>query len=199
MNLIDKLTEIFLEFPGIGPRQARRFSYYLLKQNQKDLDKISTLIRDLKQSVARCQKCQRFFPPANNESVCSICQSPNRDHSTLLIVEKDEDFTNFERTGAYNGRYYILGGTLPTLAQNVEKYINSKSLLKELEQNKIKEIIFGLSVTPDGDNTREYLTEVIFAKFPDITISLLGRGLSTGIEIEYADKETLKNALKTKV
>lgn len=202
MNEIEKLSKYFSEFPGIGPRQAKRFVYFLLSKNKGFLDELTLNINDLKKSISICPSCFRFFPKnKGSSSLCHICDDKNRDSSLLMIVSRDVDFENIEKTGSYNGLYFVLGGTVPILEKDPENKIRMKELLSKIEKkSNVKEIILALSANPEGENTADFIKEKILpiCEKLSIKISLLGRGLSTGLELEYSDSETLKNALKNR-
>ena len=193
-----KLIEIFSKFPGIGPRQAKRFVYYLLKQTESHNKNLSFLISMLKKETGSCTECFRFFNTARENATCSLCGDENRDNSMLMVVAKDVDLDNIEKTKSYNGFYFILGGLVPILEKNPEQKVRINELLKAIEKrNDLKEIILALSASPNGDNTAEYLKRILspIAEKKGIKISLLGRGISTGLELEYSDSDTLKHAL----
>lgn len=194
MNSINKLTELFSKFPGIGPRQAKRFVYFLLTRNSAFLEELSRLLLELKKEVSTCDLCKRFF--ANSHSkVCPTCSDTNRNSEMLMIVERDADFENIEKSKIYDGKYFILGGKVPILEKNPENRIRVAELKKRITDENIKEIILALSVNPDGENTEKYVRGLL----PDsIKVTILGRGLSTGIELEYPDSDTLKNAFKNR-
>ena len=202
-SLIDQLVESFRKFPGIGPRQARRFVYYLLRANNHTVENLTNQMRELKKSVIQCPSCLRFYPKSNTtkSKLCSICFDAGRDHSLLLIVEKDMDLENVERTDTYNGYYFVLGDLIPILDKEPEQRIRGKNLLSTIEEHRTKglqEIILALSANPEGDYTAQFVKKLISpicANF-NIKVSILGRGLSTGTELEYSDADTLKNALK---
>ncbi|MFQ5661702.1 MAG: recombination mediator RecR [Candidatus Paceibacteria bacterium] len=200
MNTINKLTEIFSKFPGIGPRQAKRFVYFLLTRNNGSLEELSRLILELKKDVSVCESCRRFFPKTSDSSICGICSDNNRERSQLMIVERDADFENIEKSGAYNGKYFILGGRVPILEKSPEQRIRVAELKERIKDENLKEIVLALSVSPDGENTEKYVKEILspVVEKNKIKISILGRGLSTGIELEYPDSETLKNAFKNR-
>src|ERR1700722_13402495 len=104
MDSIQKLTELFRQFPGIGPRQAKRFVYFLLAQPNGYATDISKLIAELKLEIAQCDMCMRFFPKdKSNSTTCSICRDAKRDGNTLMIVSRDVDFENIEKTRSFNG------------------------------------------------------------------------------------------------
>jgi len=120
-----------------------------------------------------------------------------------MLVSHDVDFENIEKTHFYNGYYFILGGTVPILEKIPEKRIRQKDLLAVLEKKAkdgLSEIIIALNYNPEGENTLNYLSEILkpFADKNNVKISTLGRGLSTGTELEYSDSDTIKNALKNR-
>ncbi len=200
MNSIERLTERFRQFPGIGPRQARRFVYFLLTRNREYLEELSELITTIKKEIRVCPSCMRFF--ANSKSpTCPICVDYNRDASQLMIVEKDVDLENIERAGAYQGFYFVLGGTVPILEKNPEQRIRLKELTskisQELDKGTLKEIILAFSVNAEGEHTTSTLRENLHSlqEKHGFKITTLGRGLSVGSELEYTDKETLGSAL----
>ena len=125
------------------------------------------------------------------------------DSSTLMIVEKDTDFDSVRRSGSYAGRYFILGGTIPVLEKDPASKIRIHELLERIEgatADGLTEIILALSVNPEGDFTRDYVTKAMSPQASQlgITITTLGRGLSTGTELEYSDGDTLRHALKNR-
>ena len=203
MDSIRRLTQYFSDFPGIGPRQAKRFVYFLLTRNQVYLEEMSNLLIHIKSNISICESCFRFFPSQGTMRVCSICGNPNRDQSSLLVVSRDVDLENIERTGTYEGVYFVLGGTVPILEQNPDEKIRTNDLMnrveKQLQTGILKEIILATNANPEGENTADYIRDRLVRRFETgITISVLGRGLSTGTDLEYSDTETIKNALKNR-
>lgn len=201
-SVIQKLAEEFRKFPGIGPRQASRFVYYLLRTNPGNVELLQRLIKELRSNVSQCQSCFRFFPQNGRaNSLCPICADTTRNRELLMIVEKDIDLENIEKSDTYEGYYFVLGSLLPVLEKNPELRIRGHELLKQVEsrsKNGLKEIILALSANTEGDHTadflRSYLAPLVTAH--NLKISTLGRGLSTGAELEYSDPDTIKNALK---
>ena len=199
MDPISRLTEYFREFPGIGPRQAKRFVYFLLTKNPSYLDEISKLITEIKRNIKVCSSCFRFYQNGSS-TVCNVCSNVNRDSSQLMIVSRDVDFEAIEKSKVYNGLYLILGGTIPILDKEPEKKVRLNELAKRLSQGNIKEIILSLNANAEGEHTTEFIRNYVKNKFPDsnLNITVLGRGLSTGTELEYSDTDTIKNALKNR-
>lgn len=194
MNSIDKLAELFKSFPGIGPRQARRFVYFLLSRNSGFSEELVRGIEGLKAEIRQCAECRRFFHSPTRQSVlCSICSNASRDASLLMLVPRDVDLEAVEKSSAYEGYYFVLGGVIPILEKEPEKRIRLTELEARLKNPSIKEVILAMNANQDGEHTAEFIKE----RFKDAPFSFseLGRGLSTGAELEYADPETLKNAL----
>lgn len=203
MSIIEKLTEIFKEFPGIGERQARRFVYFLMFKNSSYSQNLSSLLLDLKKEVAQCTECFRFFLLNSNASKkCEICSNPNIDTGLLMVVEKDSDLESVHKSRVYNGKYFILGGVVPVVEKNTNSRVRIEELKAKIKKEKgtLKEVILAFSLNPQGDHTDQYVREQIAqtAKSENVKISSLGRGLSTGTELEYSDNDTIKNALKNR-
>ena len=203
MTSLEKLIKHFEHFPGIGSRQAKRFAFHLLTLNQTDVAEISELIRTIRSNVVECPACCRFHSMYNNEPLCLICSSGTRDKTKLTVVERDIDIDAIERGGAYDGLYFVLGGTVPLLnTQDIKKLRGGalKHLVETRGENGLKEIILAFSVNPDGDNTARYIEMLLKDSISQfgLHMSYLGRGLSTGSELEYADAETIKNAFKNR-
>lgn len=197
MSVIEKLTELFAQFPGIGPRQAQRFAYFLVRQGPLFRTQLITEIQKLSDEVHQCGSCKRFFT-GTKTSVCRLCIDAERDNTTLLVVEKDTDVDNMERSG-YRGRYFVLGATMSL--SGAKRPIRDKELLERASRDAaLQEIVLALSATTEGEYTTDELARTIRENktTQHITITKLGRGLSTGSELEYADSETLKSALENR-
>ncbi len=205
LNTIQKLEKLFKDFPGIGPRQAKRFVYFLLTRNEEFTSEFVRLISELKHEATVCSSCFRYFSksnPLSNQTLCSTCSDTERDATLLMIVSRDVDYENIERTSAYKGKYFILGGVVPILEQEPEKRIKITKLIERInnDSSTIQEIILALNANPEGENTADYIREKIsdLASSHNIKISTLGRGLATGNELEYTDSETLRSAFKNR-
>lgn len=200
-SLIEQLTRSFMRFPGIGPRQAKRFVYYLLHSPRAEVENLMREMRELKANATQCAACQRFSVSSSNANpLCQLCADSRRDTSLLMLVEKDIDLENIEKSGTYRGYYFVLGGLVPVLDKNPVQFFRAPELLNLLKtKTALKEIIVAVSANPEGDYMVDFLKKYIpdsLSPKPSPLISTLGRGLSTGTELEYSDPETLKNALK---
>ena len=203
MNNLDKLISYFETFPGVGARQAKRFAFHILTMSESDTAELGKLVSELKGTVVNCSSCYRFFTTQNNETICSICNSANRKHNRLLIVARDPDIQAIERAGVYDGLYFVFGGTVPLLNAKDNKKLRGgalKALVETRLAEGLNEVIIGFPINPDGENTGRFVESIIgeLLKAKNIKITHLGRGLSTGSELEYADAETIKNALKNR-
>lgn len=196
MDRIEDLARAFERFPGIGPRQARRFVYHLLNLPQGDRSRIADLVAKIADDVRQCSECLRY---ANGGGpVCNYCHDESRDDTQLLVVEKDQDLLAVERAGTYKGRYFVLGGVLTLSGKGV---IREKELKRAVEKrlgNGLKELILALSATTEGENTSEHLRSALLPYREKMKITALGRGLATGSELEYSDAETLSGALQNR-
>jgi recombination protein RecR len=200
VNSIHKLAEYFQKFPGIGPRQAKRFVHFLLTQEKGFLDDLSTHIEKLRGNVTQCTQCFRFYDADGYADVCDICSSPNRDKHLLMVLEKDADLDAIEKSHAYAGLYFVLGGTIPLL-QSQTSPLRTKELSKFLDNNPdVSEIIIATGAHPEGEMTADHVRVFLapYASKKKIRVSMLGRGLSTGTELEYSDSDTIKSALENR-
>ncbi len=205
MNATDRLTELFMRFPGIGPKQAKRFVYFLLREHSHYKEQLINALQELKNTGKQCEKCYKYFGdknPNSTKTICAICENENRDIKTLMILEKELDLDAIERTGSYNGLYFILGGLVPPLTDKPSELIRIRELVtrifEDIENNILEEVIFGLPVTDYGDTTREYVEKTLsqIVGIKKVKLSNLARGLSSGLELEYVDKSTFKSALE---
>jgi len=203
MDSLDQLTESFKRFPGIGSRQARRFAYFLLNNPEGFRADLARQIAGLSAEIMQCVLCFRFFRKQNGAVLCPTCADISRDKTLLLVLEKDMDFENVNGMGAYKGQYFILGGNLPILSDDPARRIRIKQLLVRIEKGALeglKEIILAFSVNAEGENTAQYVAKTLepIAEKHSIKVSVLGKGLSTGTELEYSDSDTFVHALQNR-
>lgn len=199
-NLINEFTKL----PGIGPRQAARFAFYLLK-NEEDFNALIKSLSAVKQTTKLCSDC--FLPAAvapENGALCAICQDPRRNKNLICAVEKETDALNLEKSGYFRGKYYVLGGFIDPLTlesisrQRLELFIDK---IANTPIDSMFEILLAFSQRREGDFTALYIEEklkpIIHAGVK-IKTTRLGRGLSSGAELEYADQETIRNAFENR-
>lgn len=203
MTPFEKLLRYFEKFPGIGSRQAKRFVFHLLTLPEAELAEFAELIRNIKTTMTECPSCHRFHSRRNGTDLCNVCGDGARDRGKLTVVERDTDVDAIERSGMYDGLYFVFGGTVPLLdTQDVSGLRGGalKQLVSTRAGEGLTEIILAFSINPDGENTGRYVELLLkdIVEKHSIKVSHLGRGLSTGSELEYADPETIKNALKNR-
>jgi len=194
MDPLEVLSERFARFPGIGPRQAGRFVHFLLRSSAQYRRELANAILGLS-ATRRCGECMRFHTGEGDH--CTICDDTERDASLLAVVAQDTDLDALERSGAYRGRYFVVGGTI-SLATERAHVLREEELIQrimEALEGGLTEVVLAFPANPEGDYTALQLRGTIAARFPDLMVSQLGRGLSTGSELEYADPDTLKSAL----
>src|SRR3989344_2391647 len=202
METIEEHAAAFARFPGIGPRQAKRFVYHLLSAPEGERAQLSGLITSIGKSVRQCPECMRYANlPAGRQVVaglCNRCADATRDNAVLMIVEKDQDLSAVERACAFKGRYFVLGGILTLSGKGA---IREKELIQAVEKRVKKglsEIVLALSATSEGEHTADRVRELLAPLQGKIKISTLGRGLATGSELEYSDAETLRGAFQNR-
>ncbi len=203
MQTTEKLKELLMQLPGIGPRQAGRFLHFLLLRGSTWRKEFVQLIAALDTCTAQCSSCMRFFENASLQTIkeCKICSNNERTKEQLLVVANDVDIMQIEKGGIYKGKYFVLGSLIP-LSSSRKSYARSKELIQLVDKlanaGVLKEIIFALPATPDGEHTSDVLQMELRQKKVNAKMSTFGRGLSLGSEIEYADPDTINSALKNR-
>ncbi|OGG56982.1 hypothetical protein A3D71_01230 [Candidatus Kaiserbacteria bacterium RIFCSPHIGHO2_02_FULL_55_20] len=200
MDSIEQLISLFERFPGIGPRQAQRFVQFLLRSSPSLRREFVEAVQSLGGSVRQCPQCMRFS--STSAKVCSMCSNPQRDPKFLAVVASDSDIAALERGGTYRGYYFVLGGTV-SLASEKTNGLRIKQLLDSIPARLkagLVEVILAFPANPEGDATAIQVREAILKNHQGdaLMLTALGRGLSTGSELEYADPETIKSALESR-
>ena len=211
MEIIPKslkhLANLLAQMPGMSTRQALRAAFVLVRPDSLghsflDLEKLMKAANDTMAKTKICSLCFMPFEDNQEQVVCPICADKKRDHQLLIIVEKETDLLSLEKTGTYNGLYFVLGGLLASIDPENNAQLKTKELKERLKRQKdisrarIKEIVIALGQTTDGNLTANYLKGHIQNIDKEIKISRLASGLPHGSEVEFADEETLANALK---
>ncbi len=198
---IKNFVKVFSSIPGIGPRQATRIAFWLLHQSPKKQQIFQTSLSKLLNNISLCPECFFILDNQKGAKLCEICSNPRRNHSSICVVEKETDLLSIENTHKYHGVYHVLGGLLSEIDINKRKELTISQLLKRLQRyakmkKPVKEIILALSATSEGNLTSYYLEKEIKKLDPKIKITKLAQGIPHGGEIEFADAETLINALE---
>ena len=207
---IQKLIDLFAKFPGVGPKTAARFVFYLLKNGDHEAQELSQTIANLKKSLKLCNFCFKWFTGQDN--ICEICSNGARNKNLLCIVEKQTDLVSIEKNKIYKGLYFILGGTINNLQEQEINKLRINQLIQRIKNPEkfgisgadFQEIIIATNPTIEGEATTLFLERKLKKNLPALPgrqaggrqVTRLARGLPTGGELEYADKETLKSAFE---
>lgn len=189
-KIINRMMDAFRKLPGVGPKMAERLSYYVLKSPVSDVAEFVDAIREAKEQIIFCSKCNNL----SEKDPCEICDDPRRDAAVLCIVETPQDLIALSQVKNFNGLYFVLGGALSPLDAVGPKDIHVDELIKRLKNGKIKEVIIATDADSKGETTALYLAEQI--KPLEIKVTRLGYGLPVGGDLEYADELTLTRAIE---
>ena len=187
------LIELFDQLPGIGPKSAARLALYLWQTPVEFRQRLGKAIGDLELGVKTCSICFNL----DDQDPCHICQDASRDRTTICVVEQVLDVLALERTGRYHGLYHVLGGAINPLAQVGPDQLHIAPLLQRVKENpEVKEIILATNPTMEGEATALYLKKQLEKIRPDLQITRIGHGLPMGADLDYADQETLSQAME---
>ena len=188
-KVLEKAVEEISGLPGIGKKSALRLALHLLRQPQSQGLALGNALQKLVTDIKYCQECHNF----SDEEICDICNNPKRNNEILCIVEDVRDVMAIENTSKFNGKYLVLGGKISPMEGIGPHQLNISSIEKKLNEGSVKELIFALSATMEGDTTAYYLYKK-FKGFP-ITFSSIARGIAVGDELEYADEISLGRSI----
>ncbi|MFQ7114634.1 recombination mediator RecR [Hallella bergensis] len=187
--LLEKAVSEFCKLPGIGRKTSLRLVLYLLRQPVNHVNAFSDAISYVRNNIKYCKICHNI----SDTEVCSICSDTRRDSTTVCVVENIQDVMAVEGTQQYHGLYHVLGGVISPMDGISPGDLQIDSLVERVARGEIKEIIFALSSTMEGDTTNFYLSRLL--KKYDVKLSLIARGISVGNELEYADEVTLGRSI----
>ena len=179
--------------PGVGPRAALRYAYWLMTQPRERLLRFATALRNLADGVTRCKICGLY----SATSPCIICANPSRDQSKVCVVAGQQDVRVIEDSGAFKGLYHVIGGTIDPVSGRTPEQLFISPLIRRLkEAPSLSEVILAFDPDVPGDTTFLYLKKHISETAPQLRITRLARGLPTGSQLEYADEITVAEALQ---
>ena len=187
---IDNLIEALTKLPGIGRKTASRLAFYILRSSLSEAQGLARAILDVKEKIHLCSICFNL----TDEDPCQICKDERRDKETLCVVEDPNDLIAIENTGAFNGRYHVLHGTISPLDGVGPEDIKIRELMERLQREGVGEVILATNPTVEGGATALYLTELI--KPLGVKVTRIAYGIPMGGEIEYSDGMTLSKALE---
>ena len=181
-----KLIRHFSTLPSVGPKMAERLVLFLFKQDRTKIEEFAQSLLEIK-DLKTCAHCYNIA----EDTLCHFCKDPKRDTGSICVVEEPLDIISLERTGVYHGRYHVLGGVIKV--GDAGEDLKIPSLLSRIKNERIQEVILATNPTTEGDATALYIRQKV--RPLEVKITRLGRGLSTGADLEYADERTLSEAL----
>jgi recombination protein RecR len=185
-KLIGELSKL----PGIGPKTARRLSFYILGQPKSDVKTLADALIEAREKTNYCSNCNHL----TEGDTCTFCQSEDRDRSSICVVESPRDVVAMEKTGEYNGLYHVLHGAISPMDGIGPDEIKIRSLIPRLEQDQVQEVIVATDPNAEGDATAMYLAKLI--KPLGVKVTRIAHGIPVGGDLEYADEVTLSKALE---
>ena len=196
--LLDNAIDQFARLPGIGRKTALRLVLHMLRQEEEDVTAFADALTILKREVKYCKRCHNI----SESELCPICADKSRDGSVICVVENIQDVLAIERTMQYKGLYHVLGGIISPMDGIGPSNLEIESLIERIRngqsgkdgEQQIKEVIFALASTMEGDTTNFYISRKL-REFPDVRLSVIARGINVGDELQYTDEVTLGRSI----
>lgn len=192
-KLLENAVNEVSRLPGIGKRTALRLVLHLLKQPTENTGYLTTALTQLRNDVKSCQQCHNI----SDTILCDICNNPKRNSAIICVVEDIRDVMAIESTAQFKGLYHVLGGKISPIEGVGPQDLQINSLVDKVKSGSVKELIFALSSTMEGDTTNFYIYKQI--EDFEITTSTIARGISVGDELEYADEITLGRSIVNRI
>lgn len=191
-KLIADAVAEFTKLPGIGEKTALRLVLHLLKQDEEKVSYFGTAVMRMRSEIKFCKTCHNVA----DHDQCEICANPQRDHSTVCLVESLRDVIAIENTNIFRGVYHVLGGVISPIDGVGPDKLNIESLENRVKAGTVKEVIMALSPTIEGDTTIFYVSKKLVQH--GVKVTTIARGISFGGELEYADEMTLARSIATR-
>lgn len=192
IKTVEELEQSYKKLPGIGGKTAERLAYATLRLSREEKESFLKAIEHALTKVTKCPRCGFFF-----EEKCPICEDPNRDRKTLLVVYESKDILSIEKTKTYSGLYFTLEGLLSPLRNKTPASIGIDRLLQRVQAEGIQEVILALPTDMEGETTRLYLSNAL-SKL-DVKVSRLAYGIPVGTHLEYLDNLTIAQSIQYRV
>lgn len=192
-KLLEKAVNEMSQLPGIGKRTALRLVLHLLRQPNDQTSQLATALQNMRNEIKFCKSCNNI----SDTALCEICANPHRTDDIICVVEDIRDVMAIENTSSFKGLYHVLGGKISPMDGVGPNDLNIVGLVEKVKQGKIKELIFALSSTMEGDTTNFYIFKQI-QEYPIVT-STIARGISVGNELEYTDEVTLGRSILNRI
>ena len=192
-KLIQNAVNEISQLPGIGKRTALRLALHMLRQQKNQTEDLANALVLMRNNIKFCNNCHNI----SDLETCEICANPKRDNSIICVVEDIRDVMAIESTSSFKGLYHVLGGKISPMDGIGPDNLNITSLVEKVKSGVVKELIFALSSTMEGDTTNFYIYKLI-NKF-DVLTSTIARGVSVGDDLEYADEITLGRSITNRI
>lgn len=189
-KLLQEAVAEFSKLPGIGRRTALRLSMHLLKMDAEAVEQMTSAIARFRREIRHCDECNNL----SDEPLCPICQNPERDRTTICVVEQVGDLLSIENTRQYRGLYHVLGGVISPMQGVGPSDLRIDHLIEKVASGCIKEVILAISTSIEGETTLFYIMNRLKA-YPDVRLTTIARGIGFGDELEYVDELTITHAL----
>ncbi len=194
---LENAIEALSMLPGVGPKTAERYAYYLFRSNEKISKNIADALENLHDGVKSCPIT--FALISANEEVSSFYSDPKRDRSTILVVEEPLDIYAIEQIKSYNGTYHVLGGAISPIDGITPDKLHIHELVNRVQNDQVKEVIIATNPSVEGESTALLLEKMLHEKYPELKLTRLARGLPLGVDLSYADQITLGAALENRI
>ena len=189
-KLLQDAVSEFSRLPGIGRRTALRLAMHLLKMEREEVAQMTSTISRFRNEIRYCAECNNL----SDSELCPICQNPERDHSTICVVEQVGDLMSIENTHQYRGIYHVLGGVISPMQGIGPSDLKIDMLVDKVSTGSVKEVILAISTSVEGETTLFYIMNRL-KKFPSVKVTTIARGIGFGDELEYVDELTITHAL----
>lgn len=189
-KLLQDAVSEFSRLPGIGRRTALRLAMHLLKMEREEVAQMTSTISRFRNEIRYCAECNNL----SDSERCPICQNPERDHSTICVVEQVGDLMSIENTHQYRGIYHVLGGVISPMQGIGPSDLKIDMLVDKVSTGSVKEVILAISTSVEGETTLFYIMNRL-KKFPSVKVTTIARGIGFGDELEYVDELTITHAL----
>ncbi len=193
---LENVIEALGHLPGVGPRTAERYAYYLFRSNENISKNIADSLENLHKNVKLCPKT--FALIDSSEEYSELYTNPSREKETVLVVEQPLDIYAIEQTHAFHGTYHVLGGAISPIDGITPKDLHIKELIDRVKEDNVKEVIIATNPSVEGESTALLLQKLLSENYKDLKITRLARGLPLGVDLSYADQITLSAALNNR-
>lgn len=189
---LTNLIDAFGALPGVGPRTAERYAYYLVKRDTNTTMKLADALQHLENGIGYCKKTFALVPAG--QELSDLYTDPSRDKKTVAVVAEPFDIVALEATGQYHGTYHVLGGLVSPIDGVTPDQLHIRELIDRIDEDKVEEIILATNASVEGESTALYIRQQVGDR--PVKMTRLARGLPIGVDLEYADQITLSRALE---